>query len=165
MTVNTSVFLRNKYNLTKALGDKALSSDFSLVIEGFEHLQLLIKQAPTPVTTVTGEIEVATPMGAAMWQAQQQKVNQQGQCSIYETVNGHVREFLEKVITQPGGLFQAVMYEGTPDYNYGSYKLVDAFFQPDPTDRDWESRSQVVTVSGSLFYHFFAEKGPARNVP
>src|SRR5580765_8678846 len=37
MTVSTSALLKGHYDATRALGAKAISSDFSLEIEGFEQ--------------------------------------------------------------------------------------------------------------------------------
>ena len=145
------------------MGDKSVNSDAYFEIEGQDDLALLTKQFPFPTLGVTGEIEVASPMGAAMWQPQQLKVNQQGQISFYESVSGRVQKFLEDVVAK-GGLFQATVYEGTPDRFHRAYKLRDCFFQPDNPDRDWENRSQITMINGTLFFHFFGEKIPSNIV-
>jgi hypothetical protein len=163
MSVSSAEYLKGFYNTARAMGDKSISSDAYFEIEGYEHLGLLAKQFPFPTLGPAGEIEIAMPMGAAMWQAQQIKVNQQGQLSFNETVKGHVTEFMEKIVAS-GGYFQATVYEGTPDRFHRAYKLRDCFFQPDNPDRDVESRSQVTMISGTLFFHYFSEKIPG-NIP
>lgn len=163
MTVSSAEFLKGYYNATRALGDKSVNSDAYLEIDGNEALGLLTKQFPWPTLGVAGEIEVAMPMGAAMWQAQQLKINQQGQMTFSETVQGHVQKFLEGIVAK-GAIFQATVYEGTPDKFHRAYKLRDCFFQPDNPDRDWENRSQVTTIAGTLFFHFFSEKIPGNIV-
>lgn len=156
MTVSNSSYLKGFYDTTRALGAKVISSDFAFEIEGFEQNWLLAKQCPWPEISPAGEIEVATPLGATMWQPQQIKVAQQGQISLYETVAGSIDNMLVELITR-GGTFNAKIYEGTPQKFLRAKRIVDCFIQMDAPDRDWENRSQVLTFSGTLFYHFFGE--------
>lgn len=165
MTVNATEYLKTQYLTTRAMGDKAVASDATFVIAGQEPLHLLTKQFPYPEITVGGEIEVPTPMGAASWQPQQLKVHQQGQLAFMETVSGHIAKFMEQVVQGPGfGRFDAIVYEGTPDRFSRGYKLRDCFWVADNPDRDWENRSQILMITGTLFFHFFGEK-IAGNVP
>lgn len=156
MSVSNPTILKGFYNAARAMGSKSINSDATFEIAGHEDLALITKQFPWPVLSVGGEIEVATPMGGAMWQPQQLKVHLQGQLSFTETVTGRVQRFLDEVVAK-GGLFQATVYEGTPDAFYRACKIVDCFFQADLPDRDWESRSQVTMVNGTLFFHYFGE--------
>lgn len=154
MSVSTGAYLKSLYSGAAALGDKAISSDSMIVIEGHEDLSLLIKQFPMPVLTPAGEIEIPGPLGTSMYQPQQAKTYQQGGVTIMETVNGHVRKALQRMLGN-GGKFNAKIYEGTKD----SYTRVDpilgCFFVLDNPDRDWENRSQVLQVTGTLFFHYF----------
>lgn len=163
MTVSSADYLKGLYNTARAMGDKSISSDAYFEIEGFEHLGIVTKQFPFPTLSTAGEIEVPMPMGAAMWQPQQLKINQQGQMSFSETVKGSVAEFLERIV-DAGGIFQATVYEGVPSKFHRAYKIVDCFFQADNPDRDHESRSQVTAISGTLFFHFFGQKIPSNIV-
>ena len=157
MSVSSAEYLKGFYNTARALGNKSVNSDAYFEIEGHEDLALLTKQFPFPTLGVAGEIEIAMPMGATMWQEQQLKIAQQGQISFTETVTGRVQKFLEDIVAK-GGRFQATVYEGTPDRFSRAYKLRDCFFQPDNPDRDWENRSQVTLINGTLFFHFLGEK-------
>jgi hypothetical protein len=38
------------------------------------------------------------------------------------------------------------------------YEISDAFFQLDNPDRDFESRGQAVTISGTMFFMYFGDK-------
>lgn len=163
MTVSAAVILKGSYNAQRLLGDKALASDATLVPEGFEQMALLIKQFPWPILTSQGEIEVPMPMGAAAWQPAQVKINQQGAIQIMETVGGQAHDFAETLCAN-GGRFQASVYEGTPDRFTRGFKLIDCFLQMDNPDRDFESRQQILLVSGTLFFHYFGDKIPG-NVP
>jgi hypothetical protein len=155
--VNTGAYLKSLYNATVALGDKAVSSDATFEIEGYEHLSLLIKQFPWPELSPAGEIEVPMPMGAARWQPQQLKINQQGQITLMETQAGHIQAFLEDNISN-GARFHAKVYEGTPDNYTRVCHIRDCFIQLDNPDRDFENRAQIMLVSGTLFFHYFGNQ-------
>lgn len=156
MSVTNAEVLRGFYNATKAMGAKSVSSDAYFLIDGHEDLGLITKQFPWPVLGVAGEIETPGPLGIAGWQPQQLKVNMQGQITFSETVGGRVQRFLDEVLAA-GGTFNAVVYEGTPDNFYRACRIRDCFFQPDAPDRDWENRSQVTLIAGTLFFHYFGE--------
>ena len=156
MTVSNAAYLKGFYDTTKALGAKVISSDFTFEIEGFEQNYLLCKQAPWPEISPAGEIEVPTPLGAKMWQAQQVEIAQQGQISMMETVAGSIDNMMVN-LTAKGGTFNAKIYEGTPS-KYLRYKSIrDCFMKIDDTDRDWENRSQPLLFSGTMFYHYYGE--------
>lgn len=157
MTVSSSAYLNTLFKSTVALGDKAVSSDATFEIEGHEDITLLIKQFPWPELSVGGEIEVPLPMGSMMFQAQQLKTAQQGQVSIYETVSGHAQNLFENLIAK-GGYFDAKVYEGTPDNYTRVAEIKRCFMVLDNPDRDWENRSQVLMISGTLFFHYFGSQ-------
>ncbi|WP_321946575.1 hypothetical protein [Paraburkholderia sp. J10-1] len=143
--------------MVKAMGDKAVSSDAMFVIDNHEDLRLLCKQFPWPILSPAGEIEVPMPLGAAAWQPQQLKINQQGQVTFLETVEGHVAAFVQAVVAD-GAKFNATVYEGTMEEYKRKVRILDAFFVFDNPDRDWENRGQVLNISGTLFFHYFGEQ-------
>jgi hypothetical protein len=159
MTVSNAQYLKSLYDQTQALGEKAISSDFALEIEGFEAMWLLAKQCPWPTLSPAGEIEVATPLGAAKWQAQQLKINQQGQVSLMETVRGNVNAMLLGLLSRRG-TFNAKIYEGTPKSFLRAKRIHDCFLVLDNPDRDWENRSQVLMFTGTLFFHYIGDDIP-----
>lgn len=163
MSVSNATVLSGFFNAIQALGDKSVSSDAYFEIEGHEDLALLTKQFPWPVLGVGGEIESPTPMGGVMWQAQQLKTNLQGQIGFSETVNGRVQRFLDDVVAA-GGYFNATVYEGTPNAFHRACKIEKCFFQPDLPDRDWDNRSQVTSITGTLFFHYFGKRLPGNIV-
>lgn len=156
MTVSKTAYLKTVYNATAAMGDKVVSSDATMEIEGYEHLGLLIKQFPWPELSPAGEIEVPMPLGLTRWQAQQLKLAQQGQVQIMETKQGHVADFLENILIQ-GARFNAKVYEGTPEDYTRVERIVDCFLVLDNPDRDFENRSQILLISGSMFFHYFGK--------
>lgn len=157
MTVSDPNYLNTIFKSTVAMGDKAVNADAYFEIEGFEDVSLLIKQFPWPELSPAGEIEVAMPLGGMMYQPQQLKTGQQGQVSIYETVEGHAQDLFEKLIAK-GGVFNATVYEGTSEQYTRRCKIKKCFMVLDNPDRDWENRGQVLMISGTLFFHYFGEK-------
>jgi hypothetical protein len=166
MTVSSAGYLKGFYDATRALGDKAVVSDATLEIEGFETMYLLTPQFPMPELSVAGEIEVPTPLGAAAWQPQQLKVHQQGSITLMETTAGHVSNMMLRMLSSGSqGRFNAKVYEGTPDKFYRAYRIEDCFIQLDNPDRNWEDRSQVLKLTGTIFFHFFGSTIPGTVQP
>ena len=159
MTLSVGTQLRAFHNTGKALGAKAVSSDFAFAIDGFEQYWMLCKQAPWPELSTAGEIDVPGPLGSASWGQQQAKINGQGAISFMETTAGSIDQMLVQLITS-GGFFNAKIYEGTPEKFIRAKRITDCFIQMDSADRDWENRSQILMFSGTLFYHYFGEVIP-----
>ncbi len=157
MSVSSQTMLRGIYGGVRALGDKAVSSDSALEIEGFENLWLLTKQFPHPVATIGGEIEIPLPMGMSSAQPQQIKIYNQGQVTFFETTAGHVSSAMLNLL-KSGGTFNAKVYEGTPESFTKARRIIDCFFVMDNPDRDWENRAQALTISGTIHFHYFGEE-------
>lgn len=153
--VKSGPYLKGIYNSTSALGDKVISSDAYFEIEGHEEMGLLIKQFPWPELSPGGEIEVPGPCGMGMWQPQQLKVHQQGQVSMMETQSGHIQSLMDQLVFDNGARFNAKVYEGTPDDYTRVCDIRNCFIQLDNPDRDWENRSQIMMITGTLFFHYF----------
>lgn len=159
MSIQSTDYQKSNYGVMKAMGAKAISSDASLQIDGFETMWMLCKQFPHPVVGVSSEIEIPGPNGSVMYQPAQIKTNWSGPATFSETEVGHVEGFLIDLIAN-GGTFNAWIYEGTPDRFSARRRILDAFFQPDSPDRDWENRTQVLNISGTMFYHYFGQVEP-----
>ena len=156
MATSTGQYLKSWHDSTRAMGQKAINSDFTLEIENFEGLYLLGKQCPWPTLTAGGEIEVPTPLGGTIWEAQQTKTAQQGSVAFLETTAGSIDQLMVNLLAS-GGKFNAKIYEGTPQ-KYLRYKRISsAFITLDAVDRDWENRSQPLTFAGTMFYHYYGE--------
>lgn len=156
MSVSEQNYLAGIYKSSVALGNKAVNSDAYFEIVGHEDVSLLIKQFPWPETSVGDAIEVALPMGMNSAQPSQLKIYQQGAVSIYETEQGHAQNLFQNLIAQ-GGIFQANVYEGTPEKYSRKCRIRNAFMVLDNPDRDWENRGQVLLISGTLHFHYFGE--------
>jgi hypothetical protein len=157
MTISSAAVLGGFYNATKALGTKSINSDAWFEIEGNADLALLTKQFPWPTIGSMGEIEVALPSGGKTWMGQQVNTAQQGPITFTETKGGRVMKFMKDIVAA-GGEFNSTVYEGTPDKFTRAYKLVGCLFVPDASDRDWENRSQLTLINGTLFYNWFGSE-------
>ncbi|MBX9899403.1 MAG: hypothetical protein K2Y28_01350 [Burkholderiaceae bacterium] len=164
MTVSALNTLKGLYNSVRAMGDKAVSSDSAFEIEGYEGMWLLTKQFPFPVSSSQGEIEIPMPMGMNSAQPQQAKIYHQGQVTFFETTAGHISGLMLNLL-RSGGRFNAKIYEGTPDSFLKAKRVVDCFLVMDDPDRDWENRAQVLTISGTIHYHFFGEEIAGNRLP
>ncbi|SFL23813.1 hypothetical protein SAMN05216302_10467 [Nitrosomonas aestuarii] len=162
MTISNPSYLKGFHDVSRAMGDKVISSDFTLEIDGFEQNYLLCKQAPWPELSSAGEIEVPMPLGAVAWQPQQAKTNLQGPISFYETVAGHIDNMLMNMI-MAGGKFDATVYDGTPQRFLKAKRIKQCFMQIDSPDRDWENRAQVLLYAGTIFYHYYGEIIPGNS--
>ena len=57
MTVSNPGYLKSFSDATRAMGRKAINSDFTVEIEGYEGMYLLTKQCPWPVITTGGKLK------------------------------------------------------------------------------------------------------------
>lgn len=156
MTVSNEAYLKSVFDATTALGDKVVSSDAQMVIEGYDVLSPLIKQFPWPVLSSQGEIEVPGPMGTKTWQPQQVNTALQGPISFFETKLGQIQDMI-RAINENGGRFDARIYEGTPENHSRSARIKKCFLVLDQSDRDFENRAQLMMVSGTIHYHYHGE--------
>jgi hypothetical protein len=156
MTVSAVQYLKELNNASVNMGAKVISSDFTFEIEGFEHAYLLCKQAPWPVLSSGGEVEISQAMGSMTWQPQQLKTAQQGPITMMETVAGTVDKLFLDLLTS-GGTFNATVYEGTPTKFLRAKRLRSCFLVLDNPDRDWENRAQILLFQGTLFYSYYGE--------
>jgi hypothetical protein len=156
MAVSNAGMLKGIHDDMAAIAAKAVSSDFTAVIKGFEQYQLLTNKAPWAVLTPGEPMEIPGPMGTASWQPSQVKTHMQGAMSFLETENGMVDNMLIALLAS-GGQFEMTLYEGTPDKFSRGKKYRKCTFVAEPLDRDWESRSQPMIVEGTLFFHYFGE--------
>lgn len=159
MSVNTGTYLKSLYSTAQALGEKMISSDGMIEFTGFESMALVIKGFPWPVLASGGNIEVPMPLGIAQSIPQQIKVNQEGEVEMQETAVGSVSNMLLQMIAA-GGKFNAKVYQGTTtDYRF-YLQIYDCFLVCPPVTRDWENRGSIVTINGTLNYHYFGEVIP-----
>ena len=154
--ISSAQELESFYNISKALGAPAISSDGTMVIDGFESMYVTIKQFPWPVIAPMGEIETSEIMGSMNYEPQQLKTAFSGPITFKETINGTVQKLLNDIAAQ-GGKFSATMHEGTPDNAIRSLPIVNAFIVMDVVDRDSENRGQALLLTGQIFFRYVGQ--------
>lgn len=154
MTISSGDMLEGLYRATQALGTKSVNSDAQFEVEGRPDMTVLIEQFPWPTLGSQGEIEYPLPLGMRSALPQQINTYQQGPIRFSETISGSVMNFMKYLISV-GGVFNGAVYEGTSERFTRGYKLVGCFFVPDATDRDWENRTQLMKINGTLHFNFF----------
>lgn len=152
----------NIYQKTKALGEVAIASEFTLVLDDAPDLMYLVKQFPVP-TGITPEDMIEVPMVGGMKgsTAQMDRYDVRGTIAFKETVDGKVRKFLENlqsgertVANRPR--FNGTVYLGTPEDHTQKWRIHDAcLFGFDPFDADTENRSSLAVYQGQIFYMYF----------
>lgn len=148
--------LKSYYKQSQAIGAPAINANFAIQIVGFEDAWLSAKQAPWVTITPRGEIEVPGPAGLNTYIPQSLKTEFTGPITLIETESGYIDSVITR-INAIGSQFDAIVYEGTPDRFTLAKEYRNCFLQIEPVDRDHENRAQVLTWSGSLFFHYFGE--------
>lgn len=161
MAVTRASVIKGFHDASRATGDKRVAADYSLQIDGHEGAWLLCKSQFWPELTVGEGIEVPTPLGAAMWQPSQCKFHQQSQVTFQESRHGIIQAMFESLLMSASAAgaarFNAWVYYGTPENYIQRARIQDAFITAEPVEVDWESRTQLVTVPSTIFYHFYGE--------
>lgn len=159
MSVNSKQFLERNYDSILAQGEKIVQSDFMVVFKGFEHMRWLVKEFPWPTATVGEPIEIAAPNGMRHFQTSQRDIPVQGQMTLTETVQGHVDEFMEKIIAGPGwGYFDLKVFEGTSDNARWFAEMRRCIWKSEPIGRTWDDRTQIMTIGGQITGHYFGKR-------
>ena len=116
------------YAASRAQGRKAISSDFSAVINGQEALWILTKQIPWAFQGSAGEIEVPMPLGLAQWERQNNKINKQGTITFFETTDHKIEQGMREILANGGinsGWFDMKVFHGVPNKHIGGKEYKD----------------------------------------
>jgi hypothetical protein len=164
---SSATYLKGVYGASRAMGDKLVSSDFTFEPVGFETIALLMKGFSIPFISAGEPVEVPLPTGGVMLQPSQIAIHNQTGVSLMETVAGHLDQFSKNVLARNGGYFDAKIYSGTPDRYFQVWTLRDCFIRIEPAEADTEARTQLLSIGGTLSYHYFGEvqAGPLLIVP
>lgn len=154
MTVSTTSQLRQLSDSMDSIGERAINSDFTMVIPGFEQYSPLIKQFPWPVLTPGEAIEVPGPLGSKDWLPSQVNTAFQGAITVSETVVGDAENLLAALLINKGRFKTAILYEGTPDEFHRAKRIRNLILSIEPVDRDQENRSQLLTLTGTAYFKF-----------
>ena len=158
MSLETHDVLLKNYQAIRAGGDKIIDADAQFVIEGLEEYRFLAKEFPHPAPLGSGEVaEFFGTNGQKLYQATNSNTAQQGNLVAYCQADGALDALLAKIIEGKGGRFNATIYEGSMEAHIASHYLRDCIFTPETGSRSLENKSQVLTLSGQLSFHYFNE--------
>jgi hypothetical protein len=157
MAVSKVGMLKQYHETAAAIAKKVISSDYTLVISGYESNYLLCPTFPVPTLKIGEAIEIPSVAGTKVYQQGQVVTNYQGAISFEETEASSIRSMYGLIMAN-GGTFNAKVYHGTPDNFVSCYKIYNCSMSLDMPDSDWESNTQILKVAGTIFFHFYGEE-------
>ena len=163
MAVSTGTYMEGFHRTSQAMGQKLVSSDFTLQIDGYEENYILTKQFPVPKLSVGEGIDISAPLGTKYKQRGQAIFSQTGAVTFYETVAGQIDRMLLSMICK-GGSFNAWVYLGTPRNYTARYRILNCGLVMENPDADMENSTTPLTITGQIEFEYYGTK-EAGNVP
>lgn len=151
------------YQATKARGETALASEYTMVIDGAEDMTYQIKQFPVPIVAPEDVVEASLNGGIKTFVPQTPRMDFRGTIAFEETANAQVRQLIEKYQSERSvrhrPRFNATIYHGTQSDYAQKWRIIDAvLFGFDPFDADRENRGAVTIITGQIAYMYFGDE-------
>lgn len=146
-----------------ALGQLALSCEYSMVIHGYEGLMVLTKGFALPVIAPEEMVDVPLIGGVMTHTQGLPRTEFKHQFIMYETVAGHLTRFHEdrakvRAIDQRP-TFSFTVYQGTPEKHTRKWECTHgAIFGVEPPEIDVENRTGLMMLNGQIAYHCFGSE-------
>lgn len=156
-------YYRKEYETAKSLGAAALACNAIMIPTGHESLRLLIQNFTRPMATNNDAADVDYAGGLAAHIAGVPKTSFESSITVIETETGAIAKFAQAIVDNGGYLAEAVIVFGQSDggakAGATAYKIFDITitFSDGGGEIDASSRSQILTISGSLRYMYFGE--------
>lgn len=163
MAVTIGSYMNLFHRSQQARGTELKPSDFTLVIDGYEHMVQMIKAFPFPMLTTGDPVEVPTVLGTKRVIPGQVNFYRQGSITFLENNLSDTVRLLEDIICK-GGHFDAWIYNGTPEHHVWRRRIRSCVLTVDSPDLDMENSTALLNLSGTLHYHYYGEE-EAGNVP
>lgn len=153
-----------QFREVKAMGEIALASEYTIVLDDYPSMRLLFKEFPVPIINPTDDIEVTLNGGQKTGTRGVARTYFTGSAALIDTVHGHSRKFIEELnmnrTVSKRPTINGVIYHGSEEDHTQSFRIEDvAFFGFDPIQADTEN-AQAVIVQGQCAYHYFGEESP-----
>lgn len=154
---------KRDYETAKSLGAAALACNAVLIPTGHESLRLLIQNFTRPMATNNDPADVDYAGGLASHVQGVPKTDFEGSITVIETEKGAVSKFAQAVVDNGGYLKECKVVFGASDgqSNDGTtvYTIYDVAvtFSDGGGEIDASSRSQILTITGSIRYMYFGE--------
>lgn len=154
---------KRDYETAKSLGAAALACNAVMIPTGFEHLRLLIQNFPRPMVTNNDPADVDYAGGFAAHVQGVPKTDFESSITAIETEKAALAKFAQAIADNGGYLRECKVVFGASDgqSNDGTtvYTIYDVAvtFSDGGGEIDASSRSQILTVTGSIRYMYFGE--------
>ena len=162
-TLPTYARYKRDYETAKSLGAAALACNAVLIPTGFEHMRLLFQNFTRPMVTNNDPADVDYAGGLAAHIQGVPKTHFETSVTAIETEKGALSKFAQAVVDNGGMLPECKVIFGGSDGVASSgatvYTIQDVAvtFSDGGGEIDASSRSQILTVSGSIRYMYFGE--------
>ena len=162
-TLPTYARYKRDYETAKSLGAAALACNAVLIPTGFEHMRLLFQNFTRPMVTNNDPADVDYAGGLAAHIQGVPKTDFETSVTAIETEKGALSKFAQAVVDNGGMLPECKVIFGGSDGVASSgaevYTIEDVAvtFSDGGGEIDASSRSQILTVSGSIRYMYFGE--------
>jgi len=90
-------FVKSRYNMNKAAGEKLIGSDYWLIIKGYEKLSILVRTVQLPEIT-REDVEDVAPGGAKFSQHGPFRNSGETQVQCVETIEGDVLKAVRDLV-------------------------------------------------------------------
>lgn len=141
------------FQTAQALGSAMLASNGVLVPIGFEHIAILIKSFPKPVSTLMDPAEYNVAGGLQLSAPSIPKTLFEGAISVIETDTGQALAFAEAM--QLVGEMDFILYDGRADRAMRAHQLHKGKITFDMAEVDSENRSQPMMYQGQVKFNYF----------
>lgn len=150
------------FQAVKAMGELAIASEYTMVVDDYPELRFAFKTFPIPVINPEDTIEVPMLGGQIGGTPQLAKTYFKGTFALLETTDGMMRKWIEQMAAERTHSnrpkFNFTLYYGTPEDHSQSYRCYDGtFFGAEPVEADTENRSQLAIIQGQIAYYYFGE--------
>lgn len=157
----TLAHLKREYETAKTLGTPALACNAILIPKGFEHMRLLVQNFQRPMVTNNDSADIDFAGGLAAHRPGVPKTSFESSITCIETEKGAVSQFSQAVMNMGGSVDSCSVIFNISDGQTNTQPIVYTIYDVNFTfsdgggEIDASSRSQILTVSGSMRYMYF----------
>ncbi|KOH04527.1 hypothetical protein ACZ98_23385 (plasmid) [Vibrio parahaemolyticus] len=150
--------LRQSHKKNVALGERAVASDFTVIIREYPELSALIRTAQLPEEKRGEPVEDQGQYGQGFRQYGATKRDGDMAAQIVEIKRGDVLKTIAKIVDNKEYVNIEVLLDGE-DIEKKGYLLEDVMIAADPADLDTENRTGTVRIPVTFQYNWFERLG------
>lgn len=145
--------LKRAYSKNVALGERAVQSDFEMIIQGYPMLTGLIRTAQLPEISRGDAVEDVGAYGQGFQQYGTIKRDGDITATAVELKDGTVIDTLKEIIDNKQYVDIEILLSGEGSEKKG-YKLETCLLKVDPADLDTSNRTGPVQISINIHYNW-----------